>query len=427
MPEPARDTASRRRLWPDLDPLRSSPDFRLVFVSLTVTGFGTLTVEVALLVQAKQLTHSPLAVGLLGMAELVPLVLFGLYGGTLADRFDRRTLLRWCEAALACCSALLMVNALLPRPALWPLYALSAVISAIASLQRPSFDASVPRLVPREKVTAALALLSMSRNMSFLLGSALGGVLAVTPGPWLVYGLDGASLVISFAVLTRLQPLPGSAGADAEASLRGITEGVRYAARRQELLGSYLADLAAMIFAYPNALFPFIAAQLHAAWATGLMFAAPSAGALAVTVSSGWMSRVRRHGLAIALAAAGWGVMMAGFGLSPDLYLALACLIAAGAADMVSGIFRQTLWNQSIPDAMRGRLAGVELLSYGVGPPAGQFRSGLAASLVSARFSLISGGLICVAAVAASCALLPGFVRYSAEPGSAGPAPEDSS
>jgi MFS family permease len=422
---PEGDTAKHRRLWPDLDPLRSSRDFRLVYTSLTVTGFGTLAVEVALLVQAKQLTHSPLAVGLIGMAELVPLVVFGLYGGTLADRFDRRALLRWCEAGLACCTALLMVNALLARPALWPLYAVSAVMSAIAALQRPSFDASVPRLVPRDQVTAALALLSMSQNMTFLLGSSLGGVLAVTPGPWLVYALDAAGLAVSFGVLTRLQPLAGSAGEDAGGTLRGIIEGLRYAIKRQDLLGSYLADLAAMIFAYPNALFPFIAAQLHATWATGLMFAAPSVGALGITVSSGWMGRVRRHGLAIGLSAAGWGVTMVGFGLSPDLYLALACLIAAGAVDMVSGIFRQTLWNQSIPDAMRGRLAGVELLSYGVGPPAGQLRSGLVASLVNARFSLISGGLICVGAVTAVCALLPGFIRYRAEPGAAEPVPED--
>jgi MFS family permease len=253
-------------LRPDLAPLRSSRGFRLVLASRTVTAFGTLAVEVALLVQAKQLTGSPLAVALLGVAELVPLVVFGLYGGVLADRFDRRALMRWCEAGLACCGVLLAVNARLPHPALWPLYVLSAVISAVSALQRPSFDASVPRLVPREQLTAAAALLSMSQNASFLLGSALGGVLAVTPGPWLVYGLDAAGLAISFGLLTLLDPLPGAA-AEAErpaAPLRGITAGLRYAATRRDLLGSYLVDLAAMIFAYPNALFPFMAADLHA-------------------------------------------------------------------------------------------------------------------------------------------------------------------
>src|SRR5260370_40991347 len=156
----------------------------------------------------------------------------------------------------------------------------------------------------------------MSQCASFLRGSALGGVLAVTPGPWLVYGMDGVGFAMSFGLLTRLDPMPGSSG-EGQATLRGITAGLRYAVRRQDLLGSYLADLAAVIFAYPNALFPCLAAGLHAPWATGLMFAAPSAGAFGVTVFSGWMSRIRRHGLAIALAAAGWGLTMAGFGLSP--------------------------------------------------------------------------------------------------------------
>ena len=402
------------RLRPDLAPLGASASFRLVFASRTVTALGTQASEVALLVQAKQLTGSPLAVGLLGVVELVPLVVFGLYGGVLADRVDRRTLMRWGEVGLACCAVLLLINAVLPHPALWPLYAVSAVMMAVAALQQPSFDASVPRLVGRDQLTTAAALLSMSQNACFLLGSALGGVLAVAPGPWLVYGLDAASLVISFGFLTRLRPLPGAADAE-RATLRGVTAGLRYAAGRQDLLGSYLADLAAMIFAYPNALFPFVAAELHARWATGLMFAAPSVGALGVTVFGGWMGRVRRHGLAIAVSAGAWGLIMAGFGFSPDLAAALCCLVAAGAADMISGIFRQTLWNQTIPDALRGRLAGVELLSYGVGPSTGQLRSGAVASLTSVRFSLVSGGLICTGAVAAVCALLPGFIRYRAD------------
>jgi len=406
---------SAPRLRPDLAPLRSSRGFGLLFASRTVTALGTLATEVALLVQARQLTGSPLAVGLLGVVELVPLGVFGLYGGVLADRFDRRALMRWCEAALGGCAVLLLVNALLPDPALWPLYAVTAVMMAAAALQRPSIDASVPRLVRRDQLTAASALLSMSQNASFLLGSALGGVLAVTPGPWLVYGIDAASFAVSFGLLTLLPSMPRSAGAG-HAALRGIADGLRYAVRRQDLLGSYLADLAAMIFAYPNALFPFVAAELHAPWATGLMFAAPSVGAFGVTVFSGWMGRIRRHGLAIALSAAGWGVAMAGFGLSPDLYAALACLVAAGAADMVSGIFRETLWNQTIPDELRGRLAGVELLSYGIGPPAGQLRAGAVASLVSTRFSIVSGGLLCVGAVVLISGLLPGFVRYKSEP-----------
>ncbi len=241
------DRQGRPGLRPDLTPLRSSRGFRLIFASRTVTALGTQASEVALLVQAKQLSGSPLAVGLLGAVELVPLLVFGLYGGVLADRFDRRVLIRWCEAVLAGCAGLLLVNALLPDPALWPLYAVTTVMMAAAALQRPSFDASLPRLVRREQLTAASALLSMSQNASFLLGSALGGVLAVTPGPWLVYGMDAAGFAISFGLLTRLHPMPGGAG-DEHATLRGITAGLRYAVRRQDLLGSYLASLAGTRF-----------------------------------------------------------------------------------------------------------------------------------------------------------------------------------
>jgi MFS family permease len=174
-----------------------------------------------------------------------------------------------------------------------------------------------------------------------------------------------------------------------------------------------------MILAYPNALFPFIAAELHADWAVGLMFAAPSVGAVAVTMVSGWMSQVRRHGLAIAVAAAAWGLLITGFGLAPDIGVALACLVLAGAADMVSGIFRGTLWNQTIPDRLRGRMAGLELLSYSLGPSAGQIRAGAVASATSVRFSIASGGLLCAGAVGLVCLLLPGFTRYRARPGAA--------
>jgi MFS family permease len=408
---------TKPRLRADLTPLRSSRDFRLLYTSRTVTALGTQATEVALLVQARQLTGSTLAVGLLGAVEVVPLVVFGLYGGVLADRFDRRRLMVWCEAALGVCAALLMLNALARRPAVWPLYAVTALMIAIYAVQRPSVDASIPRVIPRDQLTAASALLSMSQNVSVIAGTTLGGVLAAGPGPQFVYGLDTASFAVSFCFLFLVRPLPAAAGEQTPAGpgLHRIMDGLAYARRRPDLLGSYLADLAAMMLAYPNALFPFVAAGLHATWAVGLMFAAPSVGAIAVTVLSGWMSRVRRHGLAIAASAAAWGLLIAGFGAAPGLALALACLVLAGAADMVSGIFRDTLWNQTIPDALRGRLAGVELLSYGVGPSVGQIRAGAVAGVTSPRFSLVSGGLLCVGVVGLVCLALPGFTGYRAQ------------
>jgi len=423
---------SRVSLRPDLSPLRGSRGYRAAFVSRNVAMLGSQAAEVALLVQAKQLTGSPLVVGLLGVAELLPLVIFGLYGGALADRFDRRALMRWCEPGLAGCAGLLLLNGLLPHPLVWPLFVVSAAMMAFASLQRPAFEAAIPRLVPMEQITAASALLSATQNIGVLLGSSLGGVLAVAPGPWLVYALDAAGFVVSFFMLSRLPPLPPEAapqvehagpaedGTDAPSAaqpgqaLRDILVGLRYAISRKDLLGSYLADLSAMIFAYPTALFPFMAVALRAPWATGLMFAAPSVGAFVVSATSGWMGQVRRHGLAIAAGAALWGAAIAGFGLSPDIYVALGFLAVAGGADEISAIFRDTLWKQTIPDHLRGRMAGIELLSYAAGPPAGQLRSGVVASLAGLRFSLVSGGIACVAAVGAVCAALPAFSRYVA-------------
>ena len=414
-----------------------------MFTSRTVAYLGSQAAEVALLVQAQRITGSPLVVGTLGLAELVPLVVFGLYGGVLADRFDRRALMLWCEPGLGVCALLLLLNSLLPHPLLWPLFVIAGLMMAFASLQRPAFEAATPRIVPSAQLTAAAAIMSLSTNASVLVGSSLGGVLAAAPGPWLVYALDAAGFAISFTMLRKLPKLPprreapvvdgavvdgavvGKAGVDEAGAdedggladgpaLREVLVGLRYAVARRDLLGSYLADLSAMIFAYPNAMLPFLAAQLHAPWSTGLMFAAPSAGAFAVSATSGWMPQVRRHGLAIAFAAAGWGVAMAFVGLAPDVYVALACLAVAGGADECSAVFRDTMWKQSIPDHLRGRMAGIELLSYAAGPPTGQLRSGAVAAVTSVRFSLTSGGLACVAAVAGVVALLPAFRRYTA-------------
>jgi MFS family permease len=437
-------------LWPDTSPLRGpgARAFRAVFLSRTVVYLGSQAAEVALLVQAKQLTGSPLVVGTLGLAELVPLVVFGLYGGVLADRFDRRALMRWCEPGLALCGVLLLLNALLPHPLLWPLYVVAALMMAFASLQRPAFEAATPRIVARSQLTAAAAILSLSTNASVLLGSSLGGVLAVAPGPWLVYALDAVGFVVSFFLLSWGVPeLPAAAvsagggvggdggdGGDEDQGqavsngplLREILIGLRYAVSRKDLLGSYLADLSAMVFAYPNAMLPFLAVELHAPWSTGLMFAAPSAGAFAVSATSGWMPRVRRHGLAIAIAAASWGLAMGMVGLAPSVWVALAFLAVAGGADECSGVFRDAMWKQSIPDHLRGRMAGIELLSYAAGPPAGQLRSGAVAAVTGPRFSLTSGGLACVAAVGAVVVALPAFRHYIGPPAVAS-SPSDAS
>lgn len=395
----------------DLRPLRHSRDFRLLLASGAVTMFGTFITYVALPVQIKQLTGSTLAVGLIGACELVPLVVCGLYGGALADWLDRRRMILACEAGMGVLAACLLANSLLPHPMVWPLYVLAGLLAGLDGLQRPSLDALLPRIVVHEEMAAAVALGAMRWNFSAIAGPALGGVLIATAGlPW-GYTVDVATYLVSLALLARMRAAPPPENAE-RPSLTGIVAGLRYARGRQALVGTYVVDLAAMLLAMPTALLPFVADELRAPSSLGLLYAAGSVGSLLATLTSGWTARVHRHGLAVASAAAAWGLAIAGFGLARQVWLAFAFLAVAGAADMVSGIFRTTIWNQTIPDELRGRLAGVELLSYSVGPSLGQVRAGGVAALAGVRGSIVSGGLLCVAAVGALAARLPGFVRY---------------
>lgn len=400
------------RVRMDVSPLRDSVEFRKLFTSRTVTLLGSEVTEVAVLVQVSKLTGSPLAVGLLGVVQVLPVVVFSLYGGLLADRLDRRVIAFGCEAALLVITGGLLVNSLFPHPALWPLYVAAGFAVSLAALQRPSLDAAVPRVVRKEQLAASSALMSVGGDISLIIGPAIGGALMAGPGPGWAYGIDLATFVISVVFLFALKPLPRIADAEAVTGLRGIGAAARYALGRGELLGSYLVDIAAMTLAFPVALLPFMALQLHASWAQGLLFSASSAGALIASATSGWTGGVHHHGRAIAISAAAWGAAIVGFGLSPNIGVAIAFLVVAGGADMCSGIFRMTLWNSTIPDHMRGRLAGLEVLSYGVGPVLGQIRGGALAGALGVRFSLASGGIACVAASGGLVAALPRMWQF---------------
>jgi MFS family permease len=416
-PDPRRSPGRVRRLVPqlgmDLSPWTSSRDFRLLWSSGTITIFGSFLTLIAVPLQLKQLTGSSFAVGLIGAVELVPLIVCGLWGGALADALDRRKLVLSSEIAQGACAAALLGNALLPHPAVWPLYLVAALSSAFGAIQRPSLDALTPQIVSHDQLTAAASLNSLRWNVGAIAGPALAGVIATTAGVSAAYAIDLATFAASVLLLQRLRPVPPSAGAE-KPSVRGIVEGLRYARSRPELLGTYAVDMAAMLLAMPTTLFPFLADRLHADWALGLMYAAFAVGALVVTVTNRWASRVQRHGRMVVWAAMGWGVAIAGAGLSTNVWLVLLCLVAAGSADMISGLFRSTMWNGTIPDELRGRLAGVELLSYSVGPELGQVRSGGMAALVGVRGSIWIGGLACVVGVGALALALPALMRYDA-------------
>jgi MFS family permease len=378
-----------------------------------VTVFGSFLTYVAVPVQIKELTGSTLAVGAIGLVELVPLIVFGLYGGALADSVDRRKLIVYTEVALGLLSLLLLANTLVPHPAVWPLYVVAALTSALTGLQRPALDAIVPRVVPHEQLSAAAALNAVRWQVGAIAGPSLAGVLIAFAGLEWAYALDAVSFAISVGLGLGLRPSPAAHDA-AKPSLRSIWEGGRYAWSRKELLGTYAIDLAAMFFAFPTAVFPFLADDLKAPWSLGLMYAAGTVGSLAVSLTSGWSSRVHRHGRMIVCAALAWGAAMAVAGWMDNVWLVLFFLAVAGGCDMISGIFRSTIWNQTIPDELRGRLAGIELLSFSVGPTLGQVRAGGMAALTGVRVSVWSGGLACIAAVGLLAGGLPKLMSYDA-------------
>jgi MFS family permease len=398
-------------LLPDLAPWKASADFRRLWMSGLISNFGSFLTFVALPVQLKELTGSAAAVGAIGAVELVPLVVCGLYGGALADAFDKRKLIVWTEAGQGLLSALLLLNALLPHPAVWPLYVVAALSSALVSVQRPALDSLWPRIVAHDDLPAAASLNSLRWTVGGVAGPAVAGLVVAYAGLGWAYAADLATFAVSVAYVAGIAASPASHEA-AKPSLRSIAEGARYAWSRKELLGTYAIDLAAMFLAMPLAVLPFLADDLDAEWSLGLMYAAVPFGALLVSLTGGWASRVHRHGRMVVLSAAGWGLAVAAAGIAGEVWLVLLFLTVAGACDMVSGIFRSAMWNQTIPDELRGRLAGIELLSYSVGPTVGQVRSGGFAAWWGVRASVWSGGLLCAGAVGLLALCLPRLLAY---------------
>jgi MFS family permease len=378
-----------------------------------VSFFGSMITFVALPFQMYDLTGSTFAVGALGICEFVPILAVALVSGALADALDRRLLVVFSELGSAVFMAVLLGNALLDEPQAWVLFVCATVLAGFYALLRPPLDSLVPRVVPREQLKAAMALEWVRGNVGMIAGPAIGGVLIAAFGVPLTYGIDLATFLISLGFLAMMRASPPPADADAP-SLKSIAEGLRYARSRPELLGTYLVDINAMLFGMPQALFPAIASSYGGAEVLGFLLAAPAVGSLVVALFSGWTRHVHRHGRAVALAASGWGVAIVAFGFTNVLWLALACLAVAGAMDAISGLFRSVMWNETIPDRLRGRLAGVEMISYTSGPTLGNFEAGALASLTSVRTSVVSGGVLCVAGTAVLVALLPAFWRYDA-------------
>jgi MFS family permease len=397
----------------DLRPLRRHRDFRALYAAQFVSFLGTMVTYAALPYQMFKITHSSLKVGLLGLAELVPLLLTAFMGGALADTVDRRRMVLATEVGLGLGSGALALAAFHGSPPVWTLYAVAAVMSALNGLQRPSLEAMGPRLVDADELPAMASLTMFRGSIGMIAGPALGGVLIGSVGLAATYLFDVLTFVFSLAAIRTIRAvLPAEPGEGP--SLRGVLDGFRYARSRQELIGTYVVDFVAMVFGMPLALFPAIAAARGGPKVMGLLLAAPACGALVASLTSRWASRVHRHGLMVMLAATVWGLAIVGFGFSEGLVPALLFLTCAGGADAVSGMFRMTLWNQTIPDGLRGRLAGIEMVSYMSGPLLGHVEAGLIAATFSVKVSVVSGGVLCVLGVLLCALFLPRFVAYDA-------------
>ena len=395
----------------DLAPLRHR-DFRLLYAAQAVSFFGTMITYVALPYQMYRVTGSTLAVGFLGLAELVPLLATAFVGGALADAIDRRRMALVTDLALALGSGALVLLAS-SRASAWPLFVVAAWMSAVNGLQRPSMESLVPRLIDKEDMPAAAALAGVRGSIGMIAGPAVGGVLIASAGLASTYLVDVVSYVISLMCLWQIRAVPPPEGAEPP-SVEAVLEGFRYARSRQELIGTYIVDFVAMVFGMPLALFPAISDRLGGPRVLGLLYTAPAVGALIATVTGRWTARVHRHGLGVMVAATVWGIGIVFFGLSESLWPALAFLALAGGADCVSGIFRLTMWNQTIPDTLRGRLAAIELVSYMSGPLLGHVEAGAVAAAFGVRASVISGGVFCIVGVLVCGTLLPRFLRYDA-------------
>ena len=421
-----------RRLFIDLTPLRRSRDFRFLIGGELVSVLGTQLTTVAVPYQVYRLTHSSLDVGLVSLVQLFPLIAGSLLGGSVADAMDRRRLLMMAQVLPALCSAGLAVNADLGT-SLWPLFVLPALSAGFSPLDNAGRSSIVPRLVPRSELSTANAMFQALFQFGLVVGPAVAGLLLAGAGVLFVYWMDVASFGAALLGAFLMSPQPPAATPDGVAAqrpgIRSIVEGLSYVRGRQSIQGAYLIDINAMVFGMPRALFPALAATRFGGGATtlGFLYAAPGAGALIGALTTGWVSRVQRQGRAVIVAVIVWGAAITGFGLVAWLPAALVLLAVAGWADVISAVFRSTIIQLTVPDALRGRLAGLQIAVVTGGPRIGDLEAGAVATgfggaVFGDTVSVVSGGLACIAGALVLAQLLPGFRRQRMEPAHHGPA-----
>jgi MFS family permease len=403
----------RSRILVDLTPLRRFPHFRRLWLGQLVSQLGSALTTVAVPYQVYRLTRSSFAVGMVSLVQLAPLLIGSLLGGSIADAFDRRKVLLGSQIALTGCSTGLAFNAMGGHPALWPLFVLPAVAAGFSGMDSSTRTAAMVSLVGPEALVSANALRQLLLTVSLVAGPAVAGLILGRFGAVSVYWTDVASFAAAMVAVLRL-PTLRPAGGGTRAGLRSMLEGLRYLKGRQALQGTFVVDLNAMIFGMPRALFPAMGIDVFhgGATAVGFLYAAPGAGALLGALFTGWAPRVRRQGRAVLIAVALWGLAVAAFGLVTWLPAALALLALAGAADVVSAVFRGAILQVETPDRLGGRLFSIQIAVVTGGPRLGDAEAGLVAAFAGVRASVVSGGLACVVGAALLGRLLPGFTGY---------------
>lgn len=401
----------------DVTPLRQVPGYRWLFAGMLFMQVGRQLTVVAVPFQVFAITGSTLMVGLLGLAQLVPLLAVSLIGGALADAVDRRRLLFFSQMLMAATAAGLFWNSVTASPAVWPLFALSAINAGVSAIDSPARHAIVPGLVGRALLPSALALNQTLVNTAKAAVPAVGGLLIAVAGLPFSYGIETAMFAISGVLLSRL-PDVRIDGGGRKFGLDSIVEGFRFLRPRRLIQATFLLDLNAMVFGMPTALFPAFGTETLGgdAFTVGLLYAAPGIGALIGAVTSGWVSSVRRQGRAVILAIIGWGVAITVFGFSNSVPVALTMLGLAGCSDVVSAIFRQSIVQLTVPDELRGRLSSMHMAVTAGGPRLGELEAGLVASLTSVRFSVVSGGLACILGTLAVARWSPRVASYVYDP-----------
>jgi MFS family permease len=401
----------------DVTPLREYPEFRRLWVGQAISFVGGEVTYVAMPFQVYELTHSTLALGLFALTQLVPLLTLTLVGGAIADAFDRRRMLLATETAEALAVGGLAVNAALPHPSIAVLFVLATVAAACFSTGVGAMRSLTARLVLPESLASATALNGVYYGLGGVAGPAVAGLLIKGVGLDWAYGLDACSFVASVVALAGLPRIAPLGDVD-RPSLRSILAGFRFVRRQKVILGFFVVDTNAMIFGMPLVLFPALAANRFGdPAAVGYLYAAPAAGALAASLGSGWVAHVRRQGVAVVIAASAWGAAIAGFGFSTSLWLTLLLVALAGAADQISAIFRSTMMLTLTPDALRGRLSGIEFMQVASAPSLGNLEAGVVASLTSIRFSIASGGIACIAGCLVCALAFPALIRYDSRAG----------